>query len=128
MLRRKTASKKESSGERRGMTLASILLSMRAVTKDQLQDAAAKKAEHDDMLLASTLRSLGYCTSDQVSRALQIQSRMMDGDKVNVALDLMEARVEQARVLEEEMREALVKKQREPIMLSLSPAIEAKLN
>lgn len=118
MFRKKSATKKSTNKE----TLASILLSMKVITKEQLDHAAAKKAEHDDLLLASTLRSLGYCTSDEVSKALKIQSRIVEGDRANVALDLMEARLERFRAGEEEIREELTRKQADPVIIQFSPA------
>lgn len=121
MLRRKKNAEKQGADKNK-TTLASVLLSMKAVTKEQLEDASAKKAEHDDMLLASTLRSLGYCTSEDVSKALGIQSKMLQGDQANVALDLMEARLERFRAKEEEIREELSKKQSSSVVIALSPA------
>lgn len=89
-------------------TLASILISMRAITPSQLDQARAEREAHEtshaDMLLASTLRAKGFCTSDDVSMALKIQSKMLSGDRANVALDLMEARLERYRVGEEQLR------------------------
>jgi hypothetical protein len=116
-------------------TLASILLSMKAVTPEQLE--AAKKAKeahetsHADMLLASTLRSMGFCSSDDVSVALKIQSKMLDGDRASVALDLMEARIERYRAGEEQLHREIekrrarekseVREEKTPIVIPFSP-------
>jgi hypothetical protein len=92
-------------------TLASILLSMRAITREQLAAARSIREEHEtshaDMLLASTLRSMGFCNSDDVSRALQIQNRMVQGERATVALDLMEERIARYRAGEEQLHEEI---------------------
>lgn len=95
-------------------TLASILLSMKAITPDQLESARAEREAHEsshaEMLLASTLRARGFCSSDDVSTALKIQSKMLEGDRVSVALDLMEARIDRYRVNEERLQRELEKR------------------
>lgn len=84
-------------------TLAAVLLKMKVVTPAQLEEATAHKAVHDDMMLVSTLRSLGFVTADDVSTALKIQSKMQEGDRASVALDLMEARIDKFRAGEEQL-------------------------
>jgi hypothetical protein len=109
-------------------TLASILLSMKAITLEQLEKARAEREEHDtshaDMMLVSTLRARGFCSPDDVSRALKIQSKMIEGDRVSVALDLMEARMERYREGEERIQQE-VERQRK-IVLPFSPPVTAK--
>ena len=109
-------------------TLASILLSMKAITPEQLEKARAEREEHDtshaDMMLVSTLRARGFCSPDDVSRALKIQSKMIEGDRVSVALDLMEARMERYREGEERIQQE-VERQRK-IVLPFSPPVTAK--
>ena len=109
-------------------TLASILLSMKAITPEQLEKARAEREEHDtshaDMMLVSTLRARGFCSPDDVSRALKIQSKMIEGDRVSVALDLMEARMERYREGEERIQRE-VERQRK-IVLPFSPPVTAK--
>lgn len=115
-------------------TLASILLSMKAVTPEQLEAAKKAKEDHEtshaDMLLASTLRSMGFCSSDDVSVALKIQTKMLDGDRASVALDLMEARIDRYRAGEEQLhREIEKRREREkhegrektPVVIPFSP-------
>ena len=109
-------------------TLASILLSMKAITPEQLEKALAEREEHDtshaDMMLVSTLRARGFCSPDDVSRALKIQSKMIEGDRVSVALDLMEDRMERYREGEERIQQE-VERQRK-IVLPFSPPVTAK--
>jgi len=109
-------------------SLASILLSMKAITPEQLEKARAEREEHDtshaDMMLVSTLRARGFCSPDDVSRALKIQSKMIEGDRVSVALDLMEARMERYREGEERIQQE-VERQRK-IVLPFSPPVTAK--
>jgi len=109
-------------------TLASILLSMKAITPEQLEKARAEREEHDtshaDMLLVSTLRARGFCSSDDVSRALKIQSKMIEGDRVSVALDLMEARMERYREGEERIQREVERQQK--IVIPFSPPVTAK--
>lgn len=110
-------------------SLASLLLQMKIITQEQLEEALSHKAVHDDMMLGSTLRSLGFCTSEDLSKALTIQSKILDGDRANVALDLMEARIERFRQNEEQLEQEIAKKksrrERAPescVVLALSPA------
>lgn len=109
-------------------TLASILLSMKAITPEQLEKARAEREEHDtshaDMLLVSTLRARGFCSPDDVSRALKIQSKMIEGDRVSVALDLMEARMERYREGEERIQREVERQQK--IVIPFSPPVTAK--
>jgi rhamnose utilization protein RhaD (predicted bifunctional aldolase and dehydrogenase) len=104
-------------------TLASILLSMKAITLEQLEKARAEREEHDtshaDMLLVSTLRARGFCSPDDVIRALKIQTKMIEGDRASVALDLMEARMERYREGEERIHRE-VERQRK-IVIPFSP-------
>lgn len=106
-------------------TLASILLSMKAITPDQLeaaqQEREAHESSHAEMLLASTLRARGFCSSDDVSTALKIQSKMLEGDRVSVALDLMEARIERYRANEEKIQREIEKRRGRPIVIPFSP-------
>jgi hypothetical protein len=92
-------------------TLASILLSMRAITPAQLEAAKAAREAHEsshaEMMLASTLRTMGFCNSDDVSMALKIQSKMLNGDRASVALDLMEARIDRYRAGEEQLHQEI---------------------
>ena len=106
-------------------TIAAILLKMKVVTPAQLEEATAQKAVHDDMMLASTLRSLGFVTADDVSTALKIQSKMLEGDRASVALDLMEARIDKFRDGEEKIGRELAKRrskfEESCLVLQLSP-------
>ena len=86
-----------------GNTIGAILLQMKVVTPSQMEEATAHKAVHDDMMLVSMLRSLGFVTADNVSTALKIQSKMIEGDRASVALDLMEARIDKFRAGEEQL-------------------------
>lgn len=92
-------------------TLASILLSMKAITREQLNAAQAAREQHEtshaDMLLASTLRSMGFCNSDDVSKALQIQNKLAKGEQATVALDLMEERIARYRAGEEQLHQEI---------------------
>lgn len=115
MFRKKSQSKREGFVEQAEKpTLASILLSMKAITAEQLKQAQTEREEqetsHADMLLASTLRAKGFCSSEDVSTALKIQSKMLNGDRANVALDLMEARLERYRANDEEIRSEVEKR------------------
>jgi hypothetical protein len=139
MFRRKQKSEKTESKAPRmrdeKSTLASILLSMKAVTPEQLEAAKKAKEDHEtshaDMLLASTLRSMGFCSSDDVSVALKIQSKMLDGDRASVALDLMEARIDRYRAGEEQLHREIEKRrarekseareEKTPIVIPFSP-------
>lgn len=114
-------------------TLASILLSMRAVTREQLEAARSAREEHEtshaDMMLASTLRSMGFCNSHDVSEALKIQSKMIEGDRATVALDLMEARIDRYRAGEAQLRQEIEKRrererneEKSPVVIPFSPA------
>lgn len=114
-------------------TLASILLSMKAITRDQLNAAQTLREEqetsHADMLLASTLRSMGFCNSDDVSVALKIQSKMLEGDRASVALDLMEARIDRYRAGEEQLHREIERRrakkreveEKSPVVIPFSP-------
>lgn len=113
--------------------LASILLSMKAITPEQLKAAKAAREEHEsshaEMLLVSTLRAMGFCSSDDVSAALKIQSKMAEGDSASVALDLMEARIARYRAGEEQIHQEIerrrTQKSEDPkdraVVISLSP-------
>lgn len=109
-------------------TLSSILLSMKAITPEQLEKTRAEREEHDtshaEMLLASMLRAKGFCSSDDISRALKIQNKMLEGDRVSATLDLMEARMERYREGEERIQRE-VERQRK-IVLPFSPPVTAK--
>lgn len=109
-------------------TLASILLSMKAITPEQLEKVRVEREEHDtshaDMLLVSTLRARGFCSPDDVSRALKIQSKMIEGDRVSVALDLMEARMERYREGEERIQREVERQHK--IVIPFSPPVTAK--
>jgi hypothetical protein len=106
-------------------TLASILLSMKVITKEQLEQARTEREEHEtshaDMLLASTLRSKGFCSSDDLSKALKIQDKMLQGDRASVALDLMEARLERYSAGEEQLRREVEKRRDTLIVIPFSP-------
>lgn len=123
MFRKKT--KKQEPRRDEKSTLASILLSMKAITPEQLEKARTLREEHEtshaDMLLASTLRSMGFCTSDDVGAALRIQSKMLEGDRASVALDLMEARLERYRVGEEQLRQEVEKRRDTLVIIPFSP-------
>lgn len=94
-----------------GSTLAAILVSMRAITPSQLDAARAEfnESAQADIMLASTLRSKGFCTLADVSTALKIQKNMLKGDQASVALDLMEARIERFRDKEDVLKDAIEK-------------------
>ena len=94
-----------------GSTLAAILVSMRAITPSQLDAARAEfnESAQADVMLASMLRSKGFCTSADVSTALKIQTKMLKGDQASVALDLMEARIERFRDKEDVLKGAIEK-------------------
>ena len=114
-------------------TLASILLSMKAITQEQLKAAQTAREEHEtshaDMMLASTLRSMGFCNSDDVSVALKIQSKMIEGDRASVALDLMEARIDRYRAGEEQLHREIERRrakkreveEKSPVVIPFSP-------
>lgn len=123
MFRKKT--KKQEPRRDEKSTLAAILLSMKAITPEQLEKARTLREEHEtshaDMLLASTLRSMGFCTSDDVGAALKIQSKMLEGDRASVALDLMEARLERYRVGEEQLRQEVEKRRDTLVIIPFSP-------
>lgn len=125
MFRRKTAKKPVVARDEKS-TLASILLSMKAITPEQLEEARAEREEHEtshaEMMLASTLRVKGFCTSDDVSRALKIQSKMLEGDRASVALDLMEARLERYSAGEEQLRREVEKRKDTLVVIPFSPA------
>jgi hypothetical protein len=108
-------------------TLASILLSMKVITPEQLEKAKAEREAHEsshaDMLLASTLKAKGFCSANDISAALKIQSKMLEGDRVSVALDLMEARMERYREGEERIQREVARQQqnRGTIVIPFSP-------
>jgi len=106
-------------------TIAAILLKMKVVTPAQLEEAIVRKAVHDDMMLASTLRSLGFVTADDVSKALKIQSKMLEGDRASVALDLMEARIDKFRAGEDQLGRELERRKTQTndgcLIIALSP-------
>lgn len=114
MFRKKQKTEQQNRPRDEKSTLASILLSMKAITRQQLEAARSAREEHEtshaDMLLASTLRSMGFCSSDDVSAALKIQSKMLDGDRATVALDLMEARIDRYRAGEAQLRQEIEKR------------------
>lgn len=114
MFRKKQKTEQQNRLRDEKSTLASILLSMKAITRQQLEAARSAREEHEtshaDMLLASTLRSMGFCSSDDVSAALKIQSKMLDGDRATVALDLMEARIDRYRAGEAQLRQEIEKR------------------
>lgn len=113
--------------------LASILLSMKAITPEQLRAAKSAREEHEtshaEMMLVSTLRTMGFCSSDDVSTALKIQSKMLEGDSASVALDLMEARIARYRAGEEQIHREIERRRARKadseedraVVISLSP-------
>lgn len=142
MFRKKQKSEKSESAERAEQparlrdeksTLASILLSMKAITREQLNAAQAVREQHEtshaDMLLASTLRSMGFCNSDDVSKALQIQNKMAKGERATVALDLMEERIARYRAGEEQLHQEIERRrakkreaeEKSPVVIPFSP-------
>lgn len=132
MFRKKQKTEQQNRLRDEKSTLASILLSMKAITRQQLEAARSAREEHEtshaDMLLASTLRSMGFCSSDDVSAALKIQSKMLDGDRATVALDLMEARIDRYRAGEAQLRQEIEKRrererneEKSPVVIPFSP-------
>ena len=96
-----------------GSTLGAVLLKMKLLTPEQLQVALGAKAQHDELLLGSHLRSLGYVDEEQLAKALFIQAKIRQGDVGDAALDLMQLRLEQFGATESRISAAIKKSAKE---------------
>lgn len=88
-------------------TIGNILMQMRVLTREQLLAAIGRKAHHDDMLLGVLLKELGFCTDEQVAKAMLIQAKLRKGDRAEAALELMESRLDSFSAGEARITEAI---------------------
>ena len=104
---RPSAAPKPSSPFQDETTIGNILMQMRVLTREQLLAAIGRKAHHDDMLLGVLLKELGFCTDEQVAKALLIQAKLRTGDRAEAALELMESRMDTLSAGEARLTEAI---------------------
>jgi hypothetical protein len=93
-------------------SIGNILLTIKAISKEELQEALAVQKK-ERARLGAVLCKLGFCDEDNVSVALTIQGRMRSGDAIGAMFDTMHARMDVFSKKEDMVTRALMK-EKEP--------------